>query len=150
MESEWGWSLAQRSRSWFIRCAVWNATQSSWNVTYTFSLKYSLGRRARSPDPSQLRCRSTAWSARYIQWGTQPASASVHTILRSGTRSKTPPKIMVPITSWHPRMMPRKAFILGPRNSFAASEPPPVRMWKDTGRPSSTEARHSGSHRGSS
>ena len=37
--SEWGWSLAHITRSTFIKSSSLNATQSSWNVRYTFSRK---------------------------------------------------------------------------------------------------------------
>jgi hypothetical protein len=48
---------------------------------------------------------------------------------------------MVDMMSWHPRIMDKKLLIFGPRGRSAAV----VRMWKDSGRSSATEASHNGS-----
>ena len=64
---------------------------------------------------SQARCRSKAWSMRYMKWGAHPASASAHTTFRSGWRSKTPPSTSIAMMSWQPRMTVRKLFSFGPR-----------------------------------
>ena len=107
-----------------------------------FSAKYSLGSLDSSaPGLSQYRCRLNAWSIRYMKWGTQPASASTHTIFRSGWRSNTPPKTSMAMMSWQPRTMDKNPLIAGPLVRPLLV----VRMWKLSGSSSSTAVSQSSS-----
>ena len=53
----------------------------------------------------------------------------------------------MPMMSWQPRMTERKAFIFGPRAGVVSRV---VRMWKESGSPSSIAASQNSSYAGES
>ena len=118
MPSPCGKSLAHITRSTLIASTTWRTLLSSWKVAYTFSNRYSLGRRWMPPTSSDQRWRSQAWAIRNPKCGSQPASFSTMMTRSFGWRSRTPPKIIIMMMFWLPRTVTICWMIFGPRTAI--------------------------------